>query len=59
MDINTNGLTFYGKQEKPGNGTFCSHVTLNNAGIPTSIGFNFPESMLKDLPAAVGPQNLD
>ena len=57
-DIKTSGITLYGKQEKLGNGMVRSYVTLNNAGVPTSIGFNFPESMLQDLPAAVGPQNM-
>ena len=56
--INIGGSIYYGKQEKLGNGTVRSYVTLNNAGIPTSIGFNFPESMLQDLPAVAGMQNM-
>lgn len=57
-DINSKGATFYGAPEKLGNGTVRSYVTLNKAGIPTSIGFNFPESMLEDLPAVVGKENM-
>ena len=57
-DIITNGVTVYGAPEKLGNGTVRSYVTLNNVGTPTSIGFNFPESMLQDLPVVAGPQNM-
>lgn len=58
IDINPKGVTFYGKQEKLGNGTVRSYVTFNDKGIPTSVGFNFPESMLHDLPTVPGMENM-
>ena len=57
-DANTEGATFYGKQQSLGSGTIRSYVTLSKAGIPTSVGFNFPESMLQNLPATAGAQNM-
>lgn len=57
-DIVNKGGTFYGMTQQLGNGTVRSYVTLNNEGIPTSVGFNFPESMLQGLPAMAGPQNM-
>ena len=57
-DVNANGVTFYGKPEKLGNGTVRSYVTFNKAGVPTSIGFNFPESMLQGLPTGAETQNM-
>ena len=58
IDVSTKGVTFYGAPAKLGNGTVRSYVTLNKAGVPTSIGFNFPESMLQGLPTGAEMQNM-
>lgn len=56
--INTEGSTFYGERESLGEGTVRSYVTFDAASNLTSIGFNFSESMLQDLPAVPGMQNM-
>lgn len=50
--------TFFGAPKVLGNGTVRSYVILNNAGLPASVGFNFPESMLQNLPSGAGAQNM-
>ena len=58
IEINHEGATLYGAPQKLGNGTVRSYVTLNFEGIPTSVGFNFPESMLQNLPTTSGPESM-
>ncbi len=49
--------TFYGNESSLGNGTVRSYVTLDNAGMPMSMGFNFSETMLENLPVGA-PQYM-
>ena len=52
-DIISKAETFYGKQATLGNGPVRSYITLDKKGNPASIGFNFTESMLQNLPTDV------
>ncbi|RXA20424.1 hypothetical protein EQO05_04610 [Methanosarcina sp. MSH10X1] len=45
--------TFEGENKTLGNGTVYSWVTLDTEGNPSSIGVNFTESALEELPEAV------
>ena len=56
--INTDGSIFYGEQGNLGGGTVRSYVTFDYTGSLTSIGFNFTESMLQNLPAVPGMGNM-
>ena len=58
-DITSKAGTFYGNQASLGNGTVRSYVTLNNQGTPVSMGYNFTEGMLDNLPATTTMIMLD
>ncbi len=57
-DSNTKEGTFYGTAKSLGTGSIRSYVTLNKVGTPTSIGFNFSETMLSGLPTSVSMSNM-
>jgi hypothetical protein len=54
--------TFYGKKTLLGDGFVRSFITLKKDGTPSSIGFNFSETMLNNLPSpkegATGDENF-
>lgn len=52
--INNEEATYYDTSKNLGKGAVRSYVMLDHTGTPTSIGFSFTESLLKDLPTNAG-----